>query len=98
MKEYEGEDNINNLIEFELDFAPYQPDKQEDSLGGKTIVIQHQSDKVAGTKQMKGAVSKITHKKINSYLKGLSEHQIKSFQDDINIFLNVMLELINKSQ
>lgn len=78
--------DINNLIEFEVDFAPFQPKSQHSIQNIKTIVIQHQYDRVAGVGDMPGAKTYVTHQNMSwlkSWIKGLSEHSISGFADDI---------------
>jgi hypothetical protein len=45
---------IKQLIEFEADFAPYQPDKQEANPNVKTYQFSHSKDWVAGKDKMEG--------------------------------------------
>lgn len=45
----------NNIIEFEADFAPYQPDQQQADYRVPTFQFSHRKDGVAGNKGMQGA-------------------------------------------
>jgi len=54
--QYMREHNIStDLLEFEADFAPYQPDQQKAVDGVDTYQFSHSKDPVAGNKKMEGA-------------------------------------------
>ena len=54
--QYMHEHNIStDLLEFEADFAPYQPTKQNANPEVKTYQFSHSKDKVAGKDKMEGA-------------------------------------------
>lgn len=53
---YIAEIGLNqNIIEFEADFAPYQPDQQEAVSNVPTFQYSHSNDFTAGNKKMQGA-------------------------------------------
>ena len=72
-------DDIVKSIEFELDIAPYQPKLQKAVKGVKTVVLQHEEDKLALPLEMKGAEQ--IKKKSNQSI--LDAHSISSFKADI---------------
>ena len=75
--------DISDLIEFEIDLAPYQPTEQIAVPGVYTKNIQHYYDGIAGTQKMSGAKQHITRKDavINekSPVFMLLEHSVDSF-------------------
>ena len=93
--------DISNLIEFEVDFAPFQPTKQQAVKGVRTIVVQHLYDGIAMTGDMPGAETTVTHKDIRLngftfWLAGFKEHSIKSFVDDVEQFVPTSEQSTNK--
>ena len=78
--------DLSNIIEFELDLAPFQPQNQRAAKGIRTLVIQHEYDAVAGFGDMPGSQTVVTHQQIpwwKFWFIGTSEHSISSFFDDI---------------
>lgn len=75
--------DISDLIEFEIDLAPYQPTEQIAVPGVYTKNIQHYYDGIAGTQKMSGAKQHITRKdavineKSPAFM--LLEHSVDSF-------------------
>jgi len=54
--EYFKKHNIpTDFLEFEADFAPYQPTKQKANSEVKTYQFSHKNDKVAGKDKIEGA-------------------------------------------
>jgi uncharacterized protein RhaS with RHS repeats len=66
-----------DLVEFEADFAPYQPKKQEAIEGVKTYQFSHSKDWVAGNDKMNGAEYIDTSSDQNQ------THWIEDFRDQI---------------
>ena len=78
--------DLSNIIEFELDLAPFQPQNQRAAKGIRTLVIQHEYDAVAGFGDMPGSQTVVTHQQIpwwKFWFIGTSEHSISIFFDDI---------------
>lgn len=76
-------------IEYEIDLAPYQPNRQSAVPGIKTYTIQHRDDKVARQSLMKGAEPLYQgEEEIN----GLGGHGIKSFELELE---NQLINLNN---
>lgn len=67
-----------NLIEFEADFAAYQPTKQETVEGIPTYQFSHSEDWLAGNVKMKGAEYE------NTSSDKSQTHDIKDFMNQIN--------------
>jgi len=65
------------LIEFEADFAPYQPTKQKAIDGIKTYQFSHSQDRWAGNEPMEGAEYMDTSRDNNQI------HDIESFRQQI---------------
>lgn len=87
LRKYAKKNNIDiaDLIEFEVDLAPFQPTLQEAQEGVPTIVLAHEGDPVAGSSPMPGAKNNVTRK---GKRKSLYEHFVDSFdQDEINQFV-----------
>ncbi len=81
----ENDIDIEGLIEFEVDLAPYQPTRQEAQEGVRTIVVAHDGDAVAGSSTMPGAENNVTRKD-ESW--GTGEHSVDSFnQSEIDQFV-----------
>ncbi len=77
--------NIKNLIEMEVDFAPYQPNEQSAVPGISTTTISHEGDIVAGSKPMKNAKNIKTRR---GHKKSTSEHSVDSFtQKEIDTYI-----------
>ncbi|MDE6484050.1 MAG: hypothetical protein K2L14_01460 [Duncaniella sp.] len=62
-----------NIIEYEVDMAPFQPKQQEAVEGVNTIAIHHDGDLLAGTKDIKNCIN-LTHDK-----GGFWAHSINTF-------------------
>lgn len=76
--EYFEKNNLStDLIEFEADFAPFQPTSQEAVKGIETYQFSHNKDRVAGKSKIKGAeyMDTSSDKK--------QDHGIKTFMDQI---------------
>ena len=77
--------DIDGLIEFEVDLAPFQPGSQEAQEGVPTTARAHKGDIVAGSNPIKGADNNVTRE---DKKKGLSEHSVDSFtQKEINTYV-----------
>ena len=72
----ENKIDISNLIEMEIDLAPFEPWSQKANPEVRTITISHDGDWLAGTYPIKGAENNITRQG-NS--KSLDEHSVDSF-------------------
>ena len=88
--------DISKNLEFEVDFAPFQPSEQTPVIE-KTIVFQHSFDGVAGYKPIQGATNIVTHKNpsynlFNAFFIQFMEHSISSFSDDISNFWDKYLK------
>ena len=70
--------SIEDLIQLEVDLAPYQPDEQSANENVRTIVISHKYDHIAGCKPMPGAENHVTRGD-KSFWNLDSEHSINSF-------------------
>ena len=72
--------DVRDLIDFELDLAPFQPTYQSAVEGVNTVVIAHRYDNTAGSSPMPNAQNNVTRTdeqfKTNSFIK---EHSVKSF-------------------
>ena len=96
LKEYAIKNNIDisNLIEMEIDLAPFQPDCQKAYEDINTIVIQHAFDGVAGIGKMQNARQRYVTR-VDTYITDknalnvfLEEHSVDSFtQDEINKYV-----------
>lgn len=76
--EYFKNNNIStDFIEFEADFAPYQPTKQKANPKVNTYQFSHSNDRVAGDDKMEGA----TYMNTSSDKK--QDHGINTFMDQI---------------
>ncbi|MBY5952940.1 RHS repeat-associated core domain-containing protein, partial [Algoriphagus marincola] len=87
LRKYAKKNNIDiaDLIEFEVDLAPFQPTQQEAQEGVPTTVVAHEGDPVAGSSPMPGADNNVTRK---GKKKSLSEHSVDSFdQREIDQFV-----------
>ena len=67
-----------DIIEFEADFAPYQPTEQKANKEVKTYQFSHSKDKVAGNKKMEGAENMDTSDDKKQ------DHGISTFMNQIN--------------
>ena len=88
--------DITEKLEFEVDFAPYQPTLQT-SVIDKTIVFQHFFDAFAGDLPMPGATGIVTRKNISynilsAWILPYKEHTISSFSDDIFNYWDTLLK------
>ena len=68
--------DITDLIDFEVDLAPFQPGSQEAQEGIPTTVIAHEGDRVAGSNPVPGADNNVTRK---GKKKSAKEHSVDSF-------------------
>lgn len=87
LKRYAAENNIDvsNKIEFELDLAPFQADKQIAHSDVPTVAISHLNDLPASPKEMKNAKNLTTREDIYPTLfTPYTEHGIKSFSGELN--------------
>ena len=92
--------SIENLIEFEIDLAPFQPRQQTALKGVETLSVSHMYDIVAGTLEIDGAYNQVTRKDIivndKEFINvGLREHTIKTFKEDIK---NAIIYIKNKEK
>ena len=89
LQKYASDNNIdiNDLIEFEVDLAPYQSNLQTPVKGVKTVSIGHHWDNVAGLSMMPFAENHNTrYDKFT--LNPIKEHSVNSFtQDEINHYV-----------
>lgn len=73
--------NIKDLIQLEVDLAPYQPSEQSADESVRTIVIAHKHDHIAGSEPMPGAENHVTRENESPWnIK--SEHSITSFTEE----------------
>ena len=70
--------DMTNLISYEVDLAPFQPDLQKAADGVTTIVIAHAYDWIAGKEEMEGADNYVERENVVNP-KGSYEHSITSF-------------------
>ena len=76
--------DISSKIEFEVDFAPFQPKGQRAADGINTITIQHFCDGIALPVDMPNADNHVTHENVHpTIISVFSEHSITSFIDDL---------------
>ena len=88
--------NIKNLIEMEIDLAPYQPTKQEANPEVPTITISHEGDSPAGNKPMPGAKNYVVPSSMK--ILNLNGHRIASFtQEEIIKYIRVSIRNGNKT-
>jgi len=73
----------DSKIVLELDLAPFQPEEQSGNPQINTYTISHWHDKIAGPSFMKNAKNYRTHKDV-SEKQIFKEHNISSFEDDLN--------------
>ena len=66
-----------NIIEFEADFAPFQPGAQKASSAITTYQFSHSDDKVAGNDKIEGAEQRDTSNDQNQ------DHAISTFLDQV---------------
>lgn len=71
-------------IEFEADFAPYQPGEQEAVSGVDTYQFSHENDKIAGDDRIRETFRYSTGKHNHSITNQLEPHTILSFLNQIN--------------
>lgn len=77
--------DITDLIEFEIDLAPFQPGSQEAQEGIPTTIIAHKGDRVAGSNPVPGADNNVTRK---GKYKSVKEHLVDSFtKEEIRRFV-----------
>ena len=76
--------DISSKIEFEIDFAPFQPKGQRAVDGINTITIQHYCDGIALPLKMENAREYVTHEDVpQTFFNLFKEHFITSFIDDL---------------
>lgn len=92
-----GDDFISK-IEWEIDIAPYQPEKQQAAEGVPTGLLQHEDDKVAKSLDMEGMKYKESTDTGTSKVNILEAHSLDSFSDEILGFLIRFMDfLANKN-
>ena len=81
--------DVRDLIDFELDLAPFQPTYQSAVEGVNTVVIAHRYDNTAGSSPMPNAQNNVNRTdeqfKTDSFIK---EHSVKSFtHSELKLFM-----------
>ncbi|MDE6498826.1 MAG: hypothetical protein K2L21_09225 [Muribaculaceae bacterium] len=94
LKKVLGDDFIKK-IEWEIDIAPYQPEKQSAAKGVSTGLLQHDNDGIAKHLDMEG----MAYKESSRYRGESSAHSIDSFSNElISFIINFIAALSNKSK
>ena len=75
-----------DLIEYEVDLAPYQPTEQEAVEGVNTVAVHHSGDWVAGTNDVPGAIN-ITNDKGGNEAHGINTFSVKEIYSAICFML-----------
>ncbi|WP_321480946.1 hypothetical protein [uncultured Bacteroides sp.] len=78
-----------NLIDFEADFAPFQPKEQKAVTGIKIYQFFHSKDWIAGNKKIEGAESKDTSVDRNQ------THYISDFMNQIQNLPEGRYKIVN---
>ena len=84
LMDYFKKNNIStDFLEYEADFAPFQPTNQKAVEGVDTYQFSHKNDKIAGSEPMEGAIYQDSYNESNQG-NSITSHSISSFWNQVN--------------